>query len=422
VTLFHFDTMPDTDALGQLVDEFATGYGALSGIVTGAGVFGGVSVTGEEAGDEGEPAEANEDEASEDEGAAGDDSATDQDVPQVLLVDAPGLGEMRFDLADALEDAGIAYSEDHDFLAHITTDYDDAADLDLDQALIGSPLTFSALSIVTDDGTRVDVPLTQSMTASAAGLVPVAPPVAWFDYPAESDGEHLIPLTVTKEGRVYGHVAVFNECHIGGQGRCITAPHHYRAAEGSTLCAICGEREKTSRHSRSGYDYFHLGELETAEGELVKVGQITVAGPHADTASGMSAKRVQAHYDNTATAAADVHLYEDSVGVMCAGALRPDMPAAKVRELRASKPSGDWRTIRGRLELMAVLGVNMPGYPVPRRVTHLDEDSERDLALVAAGVPDETMAGEPVCSDLAGEINELVARARLPMLIRRAKR
>lgn len=392
VTLFHFDAMPDTDALSQVVDEFVQGYAGLAGTIGGSGVFG-----------------------------AGEDDDGNPSAPNVLLLDVPGLGELRFDLADALEAAGFPYSEDHDFTPHLTTDYADPADVQLDMTLIGKPVNFNALSIVTADGTRMDVPLSSGITASAAGLVPVHPPGAWFDYPTdipEVDGDTLIPLTVTDDGRVYGHIAAFNECHIGSQpGQCQIAPHHYRAREDDRPgCAICGEREQIANHSRSGYNFFHLGELETAEGDLVRVGQITLGTTHATTASGMTAKLAQQHYDDTGLSSADGVIYEDNVGPFFAGALRPEQPAHRVREFRAAKPSGDWRGIKGRRELIGVLMVNKPGYPIMRRSTQInDAGEERELALVAAGYPDPARYGTPAdCDDVLDEINVLLASARGP--------
>jgi hypothetical protein len=55
----------------------------------------------------------------------------------------------------------------------------------------------------------------------------------WFDYPQEAldEPDVLMPLSITKEGRVWGHVAAFNECHIGIPGKCQIAPHHFRAGD-----------------------------------------------------------------------------------------------------------------------------------------------------------------------------------------------
>jgi len=52
-----------------------------------------------------------------------------------------------------------------------------------------------------------------------------------------------------------------------------------------------------------------------------------------------------------------------------------------IRAARASAPSGDWRPIKGSLELVAVCQVNVPGFPIARaRVA-----SGQVMALVAAG-------------------------------------
>lgn len=389
LTLFHFPEMPDQDALAQLLDGFVQGYTALSGIVGGSGVF-----------------------------APGEDDDGNQKAPYVVLVDAPGVGELRFDLADVLEQEGITYSEDHDFTPHITTDYDDPADQQVAMDAVGQAITFGGVSLVTSEGTRVDIPFGSGLTASAAGLVPTAPPGEWFDYPEDVDG--LTPLTITDEGRVYGHIAAFNECHIGsGPGQCLTAPHHYRKRDDDQAgCAICGEREGIANHSKSGYEFFHLGEIETAEGDLVRVGQITLGTSHAVTASGTTARMAQEHYDNTGTSVVDGKIYEDDIGPFLAGALRPDMPASRVRELRASKPSGDWRGIKGRRELIGVLAVNKPGFPVVRRTSATEDGETRELALVAAGYPDPARYGsQPDCRDdaeLAGETAALIASVRGP--------
>ena len=87
------------------------------------------------------------------------------------------------------------------------------------------------------------------------------------------------------------------------------------------------------------------------------------------------------HYDDTASAMCDVHAGEDAYGIWVAGALRPNVTAEQIRAIRASAPSGDWRPIHGRLELVAVCQVNVPGFPVTRaRVA-----SGQVYALVAAG-------------------------------------
>lgn len=185
-----------------------------------------------------------------------------------------------------------------------------------------------------------------------AGVIPTTPPSSWFDDPKL---KKATPLTVDDEGRVFGHIAAWHVDHIG-----------------------MSFGTKPPR-SRSKYAYFHTGLVRTEEGSDVPVGQLTLAGGHA--ALEMNAQEAVRHYDDTASAIADVHAGEDAYGIWVAGALRPGTSPEQIRALRASAPSGDWRPIKGHLELVAVCQVNVPGFPVARsRVA-----SGQVMALVAAG-------------------------------------
>ena len=97
------------------------------------------------------------------------------------------------------------------------------------------------------------------------------------------------------------------------------------------------------------------------DGFRFPVGQITMNSGHAPQQA--SASQTAAHYDNTAMAAADVTAGEDDFGIWVAGALRPGLRGEDVRALMASDVSGDWRRIGGSLELVAILAVNVPGFP-----------------------------------------------------------
>jgi hypothetical protein len=109
------------------------------------------------------------------------------------------------------------------------------------------------------------------------------------------------------------------------------------------------------------------------------------------------------HYDDTASAIADVHAGEDAYGIWVSGSLRSNAQPEQIRALRASAPSGDWRPIRGALELVAVCQVNVPGFPIARaRVA-----SGAVMALVAAGAA--TLAklkADPV-ADMQARIEKL---------------
>jgi hypothetical protein len=210
---------------------------------------------------------------------------------------------------------------------------------------------------VVQDGIYVDeVDALEAQSLVACGMVassiPTVPPADWFTNPSL---EGPTPLTVTDEGRVFGHIAAWHVDHIG-----------------------MSFGTKPPR-SKSGYAYFHTGVVRTDNGKDVPVGQLTLAGGHASLeASAIDAAR---HYDDTGSAIADVHAGEDKFGIWVAGSLRPGATPEQVRVLRASAPSGDWRPIKGSLELVAVCQVNVPGFPIARaRVA-----SGQVYALVAAG-------------------------------------
>lgn len=206
-----------------------------------------------------------------------------------------------------------------------------------------------------------------------AGAIPTTPPKSWFENPKLSQPT---PLTVTDDGRVFGHIAAWHVDHIG---------------------MVAGTKPP---RSRSGYQYFHTGVVRTEEGVDMPVGQITLAGGHADIRA--SAAEAVKHYDDTASAVIDVHAGEDSYGIWVAGSLRPGVTPEQVRALRASAPSGDWRPIRGSLELVAVCQVNVPGFPIARAMVA----GGQITALVAAGAS--TLA--KMRSNPVEELNERVAR------------
>lgn len=209
------------------------------------------------------------------------------------------------------------------------------------------------------------------LTAAAAGAAPLEPPRDWFYTPETKDP---VPLTVTPEGRVYGHLALWNQCHPAFAS-CERAPR-----------------------SRSGYSYFHVGEIETQEGDLIPVGRITVGkdgnakGGHASVVLGRTG--AMEHYDKSGCVAAFVRAEDGKNGIWLSGAVRSDAPAEKIRDLRANPPSGDWRED----ELVAVLSVPVPGFPIPRieaLIASAENGEEHVKALIASGYSEETMT-EPL--------------------------
>lgn len=195
-----------------------------------------------------------------------------------------------------------------------------------------------------------------------AGIGPLAPPSAWFDNPKLAGPTSI---TVTAEGRLLGHLAPWDTCHTGlGQlsGRCVTAPR-----------------------SKMNYAMFHTGTVETADGQLVRVGRVTTDTTHPIGVGGarLDAVSAAAHYDNTGTCAAVARCGEDEFGIWIAGALVPEASELTAAMLRRHPLSGDWRDVNGNLELVAALAVNSPGFPVVGM-----RDAHRYTLVASIGVCD----------------------------------
>lgn len=209
-----------------------------------------------------------------------------------------------------------------------------------------------------NDGAGALASYSDVATSLAASAASTAPPMAWFSDP-HLDGP--TSLTVTPDGRVYGHLAPWNSCHMSVQGRCLTPPH-----------------------SASGYAHFLQGRVRTAEGHIIATGPVTVSALHADLALGDRA--AIEHYEHTGAAVADVVAGEDAYGIWVAGAVRPGITSGQRLQLERSALSGDWRGVAGRHELVAALCVNTPGFPIVK-------------ARVASGVPTALVASGVVEAD-----------------------
>lgn len=231
--------------------------------------------------------------------------------------------------------------------------------------LVAKPAFQEAFVQIVPDTLTEDEQVDDAVVASATVIdgvkmdlatAPDFPPAAWFQAP---DVSRPTPINVTPEGRVFGHIAAWDQSHIG-------LPNNVKPPK-----------------SRSNYAYFTTGSIQTEEGSDIAVGNLTLSGGHAPlNADAMSAIK---HYDDTASAVADVAVGEDAFGIWVAGAVRPGTTVAQVRALKASAPSGDWRPIKGRLELVAVCQVNVPGFPIPRSSTITASGADQVYALVAAG-------------------------------------
>jgi 2'-5' RNA ligase len=209
------------------------------------------------------------------------------------------------------------------------------------------------------------------------------PPVEWFTDPGFTEPT---PLTITDDGRIFGHIATWSTCHIGVSKRCTPPPK-----------------------SASDYAYFNTGALrardDAGEVRTVAIGHLTMNTGHASLAASLDA--TVRHYDDTGTVAADVAAGQDRIGVWIAGKVRDELSDADMHKLLAAPPSGDWRPVGGQLEMVGVLAVNVPGYPVTRaRVASGGET----LALVAAGATRPAAAFGPDGLDLDALAERVAAK------------
>lgn len=194
-------------------------------------------------------------------------------------------------------------------------------------------------------------------------MAPLKPPASWFSTP---EPDEPLPLTVTPDGRVFGHLALWDTCHSGMMNgsfsECVKAPR-----------------------SQTGYEYFHLGALETEDGEDVAVGKITFDTGHAPL--NVNLRAAARHYDHTGSVGAFVRAVDGEHGVWVSGAVRSDTPPEGIRDLKANPPSGDWRGLGNGLELVAALSVPVPGFPIPRAQLALAASASGEVGVSALILP-----------------------------------
>ena len=187
------------------------------------------------------------------------------------------------------------------------------------------------------------------------------PPAEWFQNPQLSKPT---PLTITKDGRVFGHAHDWTTKHVG-----------------------YADREVRALNDRENYNAFNLRPLRCADGSVVRAGSL-VKGGHAPTEGGTTAYAAQAHYDDPAKRVARVTAGRDEHGTWVAGALVPGISPRDVLDLAECSLSGDWREVDFRDNSGKFVGISVvpnPGLPI---IVPADEDLggyDDAAALVAAG-------------------------------------
>jgi hypothetical protein len=188
--------------------------------------------------------------------------------------------------------------------------------------------------------------------------------------------------TMGDDGRIYGHLACFGQCHRSIQSECVVVPR-----------------------SATDYAHFHTSPaVRLDNGARLPVGRLTVGTGHASDR--LSARPAAAHYDNTGHCFALVRVGEDKHGIWFSGVAAPWATPEQVEMGLAAPLSGDWRDFGSGLELVAALSVNTPGFAARGR----SDDQGRPLALVASLGPTED---RPVAATLS--VDEIKVAVRQAM-------
>lgn len=272
---------------------------------------------------------------------------TEADLSATTCVGIPAMAGCTVSLVDP----------EFDFSAELT-DEAAAAFADEVESFVAGNVTVGALPAFASNFSVIEA---DTAEPPPVAIPDNAPPALWFVDPMLTEPTPVRVEPANEQGlyRVYGHIADWTHPHLSVPGVELFAPR-----------------------SRTNYAYFANREVLCDDGTFAPTGVLTYGGPHADLK--LDWRAATAHYDNTCHAWADVAVGEDEHGIWIAGYVRPGTDDNTVVAARASGLSGDWRRIRGNLEMVGVLSVNAPAFP-QRRPSGFAEAGIQ-TSLVSAGL------------------------------------
>lgn len=214
--------------------------------------------------------------------------------------------------------------------------------------------------IVVDEGGPLDF----NIDISGMEIEVVASGAIKFPYEHFYTPEAAMPTkaVVTEDGRVYGHLALWESCHDGFEGQCVRVPR-----------------------PTDGYSSFNKPGPLTERGQ-VQTDPIFAFGGHRPS---KSAPTIEEAYGGIENAWADVRVVEGVFGPWISGRVRPGITEELSHAARCSRLSGHW--VGGRLK--AIVSVNSEGFDVPGA-----SDAELDLVAGFAFSLDDDGVGELVAS------------------------
>lgn len=254
-----------------------------------------------------------------------------------------------------------------------------------------APQVFQSPESLAFADTLIELPLDDDDVLTAAGT-PQYPSIDLFVPPKDlpPGSVHYVDPEPMPDGRhrVYGRLGEWDVPHIGIDGNPIYIPR-----------------------SPSGYRWFHTkgAWVQGPDGpERIKVGHLTFGTGHAPT-RGVNHLAAAAHYDNSGNRGAKVRITDDDkYGPVYAGVTAAGLSGARLEEFGESDQSGDWRRIMGALDLIAILGVNVGGFP------------KVGLSLAASGEPLALVASAKAWGNPAAVVDvEAIAAAVVSQMERR---
>lgn len=311
----------------------------------------------------------------------------------VLLVQSADLLDLNEDVTQALQGA----VDDDKFpiwFPHISISYGAEPPASL---ITGDMITLDRLVVAWGADQHVvatgDVAPDDGMTAAVGGQV-----FAASDFvPPKFDGP--TPLTLTPDGRVYGHLRPAGACHLDFKNKCVNP-----------------------QGSPSGYKRFHVHGARLEDGSVMPVGAITLGPGHVSRGNLVASRQ---HYADVSTMAAKVRAGDDKYGTWIAGRVL-DSVSDHADDLLLSPLSGHWEPDPdqgGALEMIAAHVVVTPGFypgdrPVPLVAAHETEGDSDVFVVTSLGEPGVLAAAEPM--DEMGARKAQVAamrkRRRAPMV------
>lgn len=184
----------------------------------------------------------------------------------------------------------------------------------------------------------------------------VPQPHASFFRPEASTPQKII---FTADGDVYGHLAAWEDCHAGIDGRCVIPPR-----------------------PRDNYASWNKPGVLTEKG-IVATGPIALYGGH------KYGNDLSAAYGKVENAWADVRIIEGQIGPWISGRARPHIGDDKSYDARASRISGHWKDG----ELMGIVSVTSEGMRGPKG----DDIITASFEMGPDGEITELLAGFPGC-------------------------